>query len=149
MDKVKVCPLETGAEASEERSGDMLLLTKQPDVAAAVTYAPVEDSYNSLVASEGGDEIDDEELMLRFVGPYFSRDSESAESLAIAKEGHVVTMRDENGKQLDFIVTHVDDGEEIDEDEEGKDMRIDFKKLRFHAVMLELESTKALTLIPF
>jgi hypothetical protein len=116
MDKVKVASLETGAEATEERSGDMLLLTKQPETAFSVTYSPVEDSLNSLVASEGGDDIEDEELTSRFVTPYL--DTENVSRSVVAKEGHVVSMRDENGKQLDFIVTHVDEGEE--RDEEGK-----------------------------
>ena len=116
MDKVKVVPLESGAEEAEERSGDMLLLAKQPETAFSVTYAPVEDSLNSLVASEGGDEIEDEELMSRFVTPYL--DIENVSGSVVAKEGHIVTMKDENGKQLDFIVTHVDEGEE--RNEEGK-----------------------------
>ena len=51
-DKVKIVPLEAGMEKKEERSGDMLLLTKTPTVAISVTFAPVEDSLKSLVASE-------------------------------------------------------------------------------------------------
>ena len=48
----------------------------------------------------------------------------------IMKEGSVITMVDENGKQLDFIVSHIsaDDGDE-DEEESGtwSSMTIRFK----------------------
>mmetsp|Transcript_5977 Transcript_5977/g.11294 ORF Transcript_5977/g.11294 Transcript_5977/m.11294 type:complete len:922 (-) Transcript_5977:10-2775(-) len=116
-DKVKVVPLGEHAADKEERSGDMILLTKEPEVVAAVTYSPVEDSLNMLVNSEGGDEIDDEELMERFVVPYLNIEDKSG--AIVVKRGATVTMKDENGKILDFIVTHVDDGVEREEDDES------------------------------
>lgn len=112
-DKVKIVTLGEHAADKEERSGDMILLTKEPEVVASVTYSPVEDSLNALVNSEGGDEIDDEELMERFVNPYLNMEDEPG--AIVVKRGATVTMKDENGKTLDFIVTHVDDGIEREE----------------------------------
>ena len=124
-DKVKVVSLGKNAADKEERSGDMVLLTKEPEVVASVTYSPIEDSLNSLINAEGGDEIEDEELMERFVAPYLNIEDDSGS--IIAKEGTVVTMKDDNGKTLDFIVTHVDDGE----DSEGVCLQLIFRKKVF------------------
>lgn len=115
-DKVKVVPLGEHAADKEERSGDMILLTKEPVTVVSVTYSPVEDSLNALVNSEGGDEMDDEELMERFIAPYLNVEDDSGS--IVVKRGAMITMKDENGKTLDFIVTHVDDGEEREEDED-------------------------------
>jgi len=117
-DKVKVVPLGEDADAEGERSGDMTLLTKQPAVAAAVTLSPVEDSLNQLSASEGGDEIPDEELEERFVSPYLNL--EEARKSIVMKVGHVLAIKDENGKTLEFMVTRmeVEGAEEEEEDEE-------------------------------
>ena len=87
----------------------MELLTQDAPIVSSVTYAPIEDSLNSLIASEGGDEIEDEELMDRFLTPYLNLEDGVK---VIAKEGNVLTIRDENNKSLDFMVSHVDDGEE-------------------------------------
>ena len=109
-DKVKIVKIGVSdAEEKEERSGDMELLTQDAPIVSSVTYAPIEDSLNSLIASEGGDEIEDEELMDRFLTPYLNLEDGVK---VIAKEGNVLTIRDENGKSLDFMVSHVDDGEE-------------------------------------
>ena len=91
----------------------MLLLTKNAEVVVSATYSPVEDSLNSLINSEGGDEIEDEELMERFVTPYLNIEDDAGS--VIVKEGSVITMKDENGKSLDFITSYVDDGEERSE----------------------------------
>jgi len=109
-DKLKVVSVGKDAADKEERSGDMILLTKDAVVVVSATYAPVEDSLNNLINSEGGDEIDDEELLERFVTPYLNIEDDAGS--VVVKEGSVVTMRDENGKTLEFIVSHVDDGEE-------------------------------------
>lgn len=109
-DKIKIVTLGTGAEKREERSGDMVLLSKEPEILESVTYSPVEDSLNSLVASEGGDDFEDEELMERFITPYLNIEDDSGS--VVAKVGSIVTMKDDNGKSLDFIISHVDDGEE-------------------------------------
>ena len=73
---------------------------------------------SSLEASEGGDEISDEEIMKRFVTPYM----ELEDSMALVKKGHIVKMTDDNGKNLEFIVTHVElEGASPEEEaEEGK-----------------------------
>jgi transitional endoplasmic reticulum ATPase len=56
----------------------------------------------------------------RFVSPYLNLDEDGDENSIVVKEGSVITMIDENGKTLDFIVSHVseDDAEEEDEGDE-------------------------------
>ena len=115
-DKLKVVPIKEGAGAKEERSGDMQLLAKTPEVVSSITFSPVEDSYNSLVASEGGDDIEDEELKERFIDNYMNLE-EDGDSI-VAKEGNVICMRDENGKELDFIVSHIGESDDEEEDED-------------------------------
>ena len=112
-DKLKVVALGKDAADAEERSGDMVLLTKDAEVVSSVTYSPIEDSLNNLINSEGGDEIEDEELMERFIEPYLNLEDDGGS--VVAKSGSVVTMKDENGKTLDFMISHVDDGEEREE----------------------------------
>ena len=91
---------ETAADA--ERSGDMMLLqvSDAPQV-MTVTFSPIEDSLKSLENAEGGDEIPDEELEQRFVTPYLD------EKGAMVKAGHAITLVDENGKKLEFMVSEV------------------------------------------
>mmetsp|Transcript_8906 Transcript_8906/g.12314 ORF Transcript_8906/g.12314 Transcript_8906/m.12314 type:complete len:940 (-) Transcript_8906:56-2875(-) len=121
-DKVKVAPL--GSEDEERHSGDMALLSSAPSIATSVTFSPVEDSISNLEAAEGGDEISDEELSERFVSPYLNFDSATKGNIML-KVGHVLTIEDENGKHLDFMITHIqregddeDEAQEADEDEE-------------------------------
>eukprot|EP00559_Dactyliosolen_fragilissimus_P001370 CAMPEP_0184866006 /NCGR_PEP_ID=MMETSP0580-20130426/20240_1 /TAXON_ID=1118495 /ORGANISM="Dactyliosolen fragilissimus" /LENGTH=917 /DNA_ID=CAMNT_0027365437 /DNA_START=17 /DNA_END=2770 /DNA_ORIENTATION=- len=113
-DKVKVVPLDENAQ-EEDRSGEMLLLTKSPNTAESITLSPVEDSLGALVNSEGGDEIPDEELMDRFVTPYLNLDDEP---VIVMKEGNIIAMKDDNGKILEFIVTNVFDEESNGENNE-------------------------------
>ena len=117
-DKVKIA---TFSEVSDEdaRSGDLLLLKQSsPESVAAATLSPIIDSLQQLQASEGGDEISDDEIKERFLVPY----TEGAED-ALIKQGHVLTLRDANGKALEFIVDHVElAGQEDDNakaDDEG------------------------------
>lgn len=112
-DKLKVVALGKDAADAEERSGDMILLTKDAEVVSSVTYSPIEDSLNNLINSEGGDEIEDEELKERFIEPYLNLEDDGGS--VVAKSGSVVTMKDENGRTLDFMISHVDDGEEREE----------------------------------
>lgn len=116
-DKVKIVPLGTGTENKEERSGDMLLLTKTPSMTNSVTFAPVQDSLKSLVASEGGDAIPDDELLERFVSPYLNLDKEET---ILVKQGCTIVMQDENSKTLEFIISHVD----TEESSEGKNKMV-------------------------
>lgn len=117
-DKVKVVPL-SQADHDEARSGDLVLLqTKTVDTAASVTFSPIEDSLYSLQASEGGDELSDEEIMERFIQPYTSGTTDGA---ALIKKGSVLTLVDENGKKLDVMISHVDlQGKPEAKDEEGR-----------------------------
>jgi transitional endoplasmic reticulum ATPase len=112
-DKLKIVPIEEGAGEGEDRSGDMTLLNINPEVVSSVTFSPVEDSYNSLIASEGGDDIEDEELKERFIDQYLNLE-EDGDSIVI-KEGNLLCLTDDNGKELDFIVSHVGDEEEESE----------------------------------
>lgn len=98
-DKIKVVPLSTDDDLGE-RSGDLLLIAQSPQTATAVTVSPVEDSWNNLIASEG--EVTDDEWMERFVKPYLE------ESGGLLKKGHTLKLRDENGKLLEVIVTHME-----------------------------------------
>eukprot|EP00560_Eucampia_antarctica_P008628 CAMPEP_0197826680 /NCGR_PEP_ID=MMETSP1437-20131217/3595_1 /TAXON_ID=49252 ORGANISM="Eucampia antarctica, Strain CCMP1452" /NCGR_SAMPLE_ID=MMETSP1437 /ASSEMBLY_ACC=CAM_ASM_001096 /LENGTH=944 /DNA_ID=CAMNT_0043427213 /DNA_START=40 /DNA_END=2874 /DNA_ORIENTATION=+ len=114
-DMLKVVPIEDGAEEEEERSGDMIILSKQPSEAESITFSPVEDSLNSLVAAEGGDDIPDEELMERFVDSYLKLEEAGT---IVSKVDHIVLMKDDNGKTLEFIVTHMETEETATEQEE-------------------------------
>lgn len=118
-DKMKVVKLGSD-ETDEEATGDMRLMASQPSTAESATLSPVEDSYNELVATEGGDEISDEEIMDRFVVPYL--DLEDGDNTILLKKGHVLTLRDDNGRSLDFLVTNIELGgaAEEEEDDEGK-----------------------------
>lgn len=110
-DTLKVVPL---TEDSEEgtRSGDMILLDRSaaPKV-ASVTFSPLDDSLASLEAIEGGDEIPDEELVSRFVTPYLES------SNGLLKRGQIMILKDENGRKLEFLVSHMEiEGEEVPEE---------------------------------
>lgn len=113
-DKLKVVPLEAKQEV-EERSGDLLLVTTaKPAAITSATFSPIDDSLASLVSNEGGDEISDEEIMDRFVRPYTEDPSG-----AVLKKGHILTLRDENGKALEMMVSHLRlDGAPEEEEEE-------------------------------
>ena len=113
-DKVKVERLEGESPEDTKRSGDMVLVqVTVPPKVMSVTLSPLVDSLNALEASEGGDEIPDEELNERFVAPYLE------EKGALVKRDHVLKLRDENGKKLDFIITDV--ALEGEEEKEGAD----------------------------
>jgi hypothetical protein len=102
-DKVKVVALDKAfeEESASERSGDLLLLQKQPPLIQSVMLSPVEDSLTALTASEGGDDISDDELQARFVTPYLN-------GAGLLKQGHLLVLRDEIGKRLEFYVSQVD-----------------------------------------
>ena len=115
-DKIKIVTLEADV-ANESRSGDLLLLVKaEVPTVESVTFSPIEDTLMALVAAVGGDDIPDEEIQARFVQPYME-DFDGA----VIKQGHVVKLTDENGKKLEFIVTHleVSGGEDTEEADDG------------------------------
>mmetsp|Transcript_40774 Transcript_40774/g.122842 ORF Transcript_40774/g.122842 Transcript_40774/m.122842 type:complete len:725 (-) Transcript_40774:41-2215(-) len=103
----------------------MTLLTQKPPTVASVTLSPIEDSLNTLVASEGGDDIADEEIEERFIAPYLNL--EEAKKSILLKVGHVITIKDDNGKTLEFMVSRMEvdgmDGEE-EADEESEEVAI-------------------------
>lgn len=103
-DKVKVVAMDKSFEdeSASERSGDLLLLQKQPTKMQSVTFSPIEDSVAGLVASDGGDEISDEAIQARFITPYLE-----GSIGAVLKQGHLFLLRDENGKRLEFYVNHI------------------------------------------
>lgn len=117
-DKVKVVKIGSD-DTDAEATGDMYILAESPSTAESVTLSPIEDSLNDLVAIEGGDDIPDEDIAERFVTPYLSLDG--AERSIFLKKGHVLTLKDENGSSLDFIVNNVEldvgDEEEAEGDE--------------------------------
>jgi hypothetical protein len=127
-DKVKVVALEKSFEDenASERSGDLLLLQKQPSKIQSVTFSPVEDSLAALTAMEGGDEIAEGELLARFVTPYLETGDVTVTTTAVLKQGHLIALRDENGKRLEFYISHIDiEGVEAPEkpETEGKGER--------------------------
>jgi hypothetical protein len=116
-DMVKVVPLGADDDITEKnRSGDLLLLTLEAVPSAeSVTFSPIEDSLQALQAAEGGDEIADEDLQARFVQPYVEDTS------AVLKQGHVIQLQDENGKKLEFMISHMEvAGEEESKEETGR-----------------------------
>jgi transitional endoplasmic reticulum ATPase len=116
-DTLKVASL--GKEVEGTRSGDMVILdnSSAPQI-SSVTLSPVDDSLSSLEGTEGGDEIPDEEIQARFVTPYLES------SNGLLKEGHILLLKDENGRKLEFVVSHLEiEGQptaenEIEEDDE-------------------------------
>ncbi len=111
-DKVKVVPI-SAAGYEEEVSGDMILLSQEPSAVSSVTFSPVQDSLNNLQASEGGDTISDEELLERFIQPYLDT---STEAPITTKLGHILYLKDDNDKTCEFIITHL--GDETEDEEE-------------------------------
>jgi hypothetical protein len=121
-DKVKLVVLEKSfeEESASERSGDLLLLQRQPSPIPSITFSPVEDSLVALTALEGGDTIADVEIQARFVTPYL----EGCEN-AVLKKGHLLVLRDGSGKRLEFYISHIATEETVatdspDENIEGK-----------------------------
>jgi hypothetical protein len=112
-DPVKIVPL-TVDDETDQRSGDLKLIQTKPEMATSITYAPVEDSLQALVAGEGGDDLADEEIQERFVQPYL----EQGEGLL--KQGQLLVLRDENGKKLEFYVSHMDFETEDEDTEESE-----------------------------
>ncbi len=104
-DTVKVVTLGQEEHADVYGSGDMQLLaipSRRPKRVLSVTLAPLSDSLSALEQAEtNGDNIPDEEIERRFLKPYY-------ESGGVVKLGHILLMVDENGKKLEFQVTHVE-----------------------------------------
>lgn len=115
-DKIKVAT--PSLDDEQHKKGDMILLTSYPKKVTSVTFSPVEDSLAAL----GEEDLSDDEIMERFITPYLNWKDEE-ESSILVKKGHVIKMTDDNGKHLEFIVTHVElegQQEEEGEEEEGE-----------------------------
>jgi hypothetical protein len=113
-DKIKVSSL-TSVDDEEHKTGDMILFQSSPKPVTSVTFSPVDDSLQNLESSEG--ELSDEEITKRFITPYLNL--EALELCVLVKKGHVVKLTDDNGRHLEFMVTHVElEGADQDEDEE-------------------------------
>lgn len=120
-DKLKIVKL--GSDENDgDATGDMALLASKPSTAESVTLSPIEDSYNELVAMEGGDDISDEEIMERFVAPYLDLDDD--EKTVLLKKGHTLTLKDDNNRSLDFLVTNLEMGGAAEEEEEADEGEI-------------------------
>lgn len=104
-DTIKIVPLGRSNETIVYETGEMQLLSIQserPKRVSSITIAPISDSILALEKSEtGGDEIDDNEIISRFISPYF-------ESGGIVKAGTTLHLVDENGKKLDVQVIQVE-----------------------------------------
>jgi hypothetical protein len=119
-DAVKLVLLGSGEETEPYHFGEMQLLSidsHRPKHVSSVTIAPIADSLLALEGAEAdGDEIAEEEIIERFLQPYFA-------SGGTIKEGLVLTLYDENGKKLDVQLSHVtlsdEDGHK--NNKEGKD----------------------------
>ena len=106
-DKVKVVPLGSTLATDEDgttRSGDMILMeAKSIKPVTSLTLSPIEDSLSSLESLEaGGDSIPDEEIKERFIAPYLE------ESGGLLKQGQLLLLTDENGRKLEFLVSHME-----------------------------------------
>lgn len=114
-DKIKVEVFADSEIEEKNRSGDLMLLQqKVPANIRSATFSPVEDSLTSLVASEGGDDISDEELQERFVAPYMVGDA------GLLKQGSLVTLIDDNGKRLEFYITQLELDDDAEEEGEAR-----------------------------
>jgi len=120
-DELKLIPFEEEKVEDVERSGDFELLNqnKVPETAISVTLSPFKDSLLALESSPGEDELEDEEILQRFLSPFLSSDSEGK---VIWKKGHVLWISDENHKMLQFVVSDIqfssNEKEKKEEDED-------------------------------
>jgi hypothetical protein len=131
-DKVKIVPLKS-VNHDESRSGDLLLLkTDEVRQATSISLAPVEDSLNALISSEGGDELSNDEILDRFVRPYFAG---SDDEVQLLKQGHLISLRDESGRRLEFYVTLMEFDESATDDEKADGT---YRNETFHILFLLL-----------
>lgn len=119
-DKAKIVAL-NGKMEEGTHSGDMVLLdVTEPAKIASITLSPIDDSMSTLSAIEGGDEIPEEDLIARFITPYFESQK------ALLKKGQVLELMDDSGRRLELMVSDIQlegqDGKEIVE--EGDDVTV-------------------------
>eukprot|EP00531_Pseudo-nitzschia_arenysensis_P001091 CAMPEP_0116137262 /NCGR_PEP_ID=MMETSP0329-20121206/12159_1 /TAXON_ID=697910 /ORGANISM="Pseudo-nitzschia arenysensis, Strain B593" /LENGTH=908 /DNA_ID=CAMNT_0003632175 /DNA_START=131 /DNA_END=2857 /DNA_ORIENTATION=+ len=115
-DTVKVVSLTDDSTSDGAHSGELSLVdSDSAPVVESVTLSPIDDSLASLEALEGGDTISDEDINERFIAPYFE------ESGGLLKSGQVLTLKDENGRKLECVVTVMVEGAESDASEEASE----------------------------
>jgi translation initiation factor IF-1 len=125
-DKIKVAT--PSLDDEQHKKGDMILFTSYPKKVTSVTFSPVEDSLADL----GEKDLSDDEIMERFITPYLNL-KEDEESSFLVKKGHVIKMTDDNGKHLEFIVTHVElEGQQQEEEEQEEEGEKTLFILLFH-----------------
>ena len=77
----------------------ILLKYVTPPKVASVTLTPLKDSLNFIATREGGDGFGDDEIMERFVTPYF----DLAGSTTVVKKDSIVTSRTAMGRILTLL----------------------------------------------
>lgn len=114
-DKARIVPL-TGEKGEGSRSGDLVILdsSEVPKVSAC-TFSPVQDSLASLEALEGGMPIAEEAITERFVTPYLGS------SVGLLKQGQLLELKDDNGRKLEFLVSHMEVVDGDDKKEKGEE----------------------------
>merc|ERR1711862_386503 len=89
-----------------ERSGDYLLLNyNKKDIKNIINVrlSPIQESLDAL---NYDDDIDDDDILMdRFIIPYIDNNNYNN---IIWKKGHVLTMKDDNHKSLDFLIVDID-----------------------------------------
>ena len=111
-DTVKVVSLHSDDDDSESYT----LGAPPTQLASSITLSPIVDSLHTLSLRErDGDEFSDEELTERFVLPYLNSEEDGE---CIMKEGHTLTLKDDNGVVLEFMVGYLDMSEGSDDEEE-------------------------------
>lgn len=107
-------------ESSTTGSGSYGLGKRPTIVAKIVTLHPIKDTMSNV----DDDDVSDEELISRFITPYLDSstdDVDNDEDVAIMKEGHVLTLTDENGSVMEFTIGKLDiDHDENDDDEKDE-----------------------------
>ena len=133
-DKVRIISVNEIEENNEDRqqrrnessstttgSGSYGLGKRPTIVAKTVTFHPIKDTMSNV----DDDDVSNEELISRFITPYLESstvDVDTDENVAIMKEGHVLSLTDENGSVMEFTIGKLDiDHDENDEDDEEKD----------------------------
>ena len=127
-DKVRIISvneIEENENEDQQRQNGSYGLGKRPTIVAkTVTFRPIKDTM-----SNDDDDVSNEELISRFISPYLESSStddvvndENESVMAIMKEGHVLSLTDDNGNVMEFTIGKLDvDHDENNEDDEEKD----------------------------
>jgi hypothetical protein len=117
-------------ESTTSSSSGSYGLGKRPtNVAKTITLHPIKDTLSNV--NNDDEEVSDEELIVRFITPYLDSSSttdfininndENNENVAIMKEGHVLTLTDENGIVMEFTIGKLDIHDDNEDDNDEKD----------------------------